>query len=227
MIMKTLYEELIADAVIAEGILTDIEDTLNKSDDDIQKHLILQKLHDKEAYYFPKMFGPKAITDDQLFKICKVGKTWVVHVKDQLTYYGKWENVTDGSFQFGTIEGAFVLSCRNSRFKSLQYGPIYVYGDFDLYDCDGLKNLRYCPKSISNDFHLICTNIETLKWMPAYINGNFNCNDNKKLTSLDKCGKCKITGAVQMRNNGFKSSRKLLLASNLDVDWLNGCLFDD
>lgn len=215
--MKTLYE----------GILSDVEDTLSKSDVEIEKHLIIEKLLDKGAYYFPSAFGPRAKTPDQLFTIYKKGKQWIVDVNDQLTYYGKYENVTDGSFKFGTVHGAFVLSCKDTKFKSFKYGPKRVFGDLDMYDCDGVKNLRYCPEQVTDDFHLLCTQIETLQWLPRYIGGNFNCNDNKKLTSINKCGKCKITGAVQLRNNGFKSSRRVLLDSNLDVEWMQGCLYDD
>lgn len=217
MIMKTLYE----------GILSDVEDTLSKSDADVEKHLIIEKLLDKEAYYFPSAFGPRAKTPDELFTIYKKGKQWIVDVNDQLTYYGKYENVTDGSFKFGTVDGAFILSCKNGKFKSFKYGPKRVYGDLDMYDCDGVKNLRYCPEQVADDFHLLCTQVETLKWLPRYIGGTFNCNDNKKLTSIKNCGKCNITGAVQLRNNGFKSSRRVLLDSNLDVEWMQGCLYDD
>lgn len=215
--MKTLYE----------GILSDVEDTLSKSDTEIEKHLIIEKLLDKDAYYFPAAFGPHAKTPDELFTIYKKGKQWIVDVNDQLTYYGKWENTTDGSFKFGTVHGAFVLSCKDTKFKSFKYGPKRVFGDLDMYDCDGVKNLRYCPELVADDFHLLCTQIETLKWLPRYIGGNFNCNDNKKLTSINDCGKCKVSGAVQLINNGFKSSRQVLLDSNLDVEWMKGCLYDD
>lgn len=215
--MKTLYE----------GILGDIEDTLAKADDEMEKRVILEKLNDKMAYYYPSRFCSNPMKDNELFTIYKRGKTWIVDVNDQLTYYGKWENITDGSFKFGVIKGNFILSCEGGKFKSFRYGPKRVYGDLDLYDCNHLKDLRYCPEFVADNFHLMQTNVETLKWLPKEIGGDFNCISNKKLSSINNCGKCKVEGAVQLRKNGFKSSRRVLLDSNIDVGWIQGCLYDD
>ena len=195
--MKTIIE-------LYEGsLLSDVEDTLARGEDDIMLSEIERKLQNDDIYYFHY-----SRVNQKPYAIKKVRGKWVVDALGDLTVYGAADNgcVTDGTFSFGTVNGNYIISMGESggaKLKSLQYGPTEVRDDFDIYYGGDLKDLQYCPKTVHGWVNVSGTHITTLKYFPSFIGGNVNIRDNKELKSVKDLRKCRVNGYLIFKDNGI------------------------
>jgi hypothetical protein len=203
--MKNLYE----------SILGDMDDVINKGDDDVAKTHILEQLHDRTLYWYPK-----AIPDDKAFIIKKKGNKWIVDLKTNFTCYGTKEGyVTDGSFSFGVAAKDFIImgggenNTGKCNIKSLKYGPYLVNGQYCMIDCIKLKNLNYCPKKVMDNIVIADTNINTLKYFPEYVKF-VEITHNKNIKAFDICP-TSIKDGIRLHNNGFKSNKTTISDSKI------------
>lgn len=192
--LHSLYED---------SLLADVEDTLARGEDDIMRTEIERKLQNDSIYYFHY-----SKVNQKPYTIKKVRGKWVVDALGDLTVYGVADNgcVTDGTFSFGTVNGNYIISMPASggdKLKSLQYGPIEVRDDFDIYYGGGLKDLHYCPKTVHGWVNVSGTQITTLKYFPSFVGGNACIRDNKELKSVKDLRKCKVDGYLIFKGNGI------------------------
>ena len=120
--MKTINE-------IYEGILADIDKSIEDTDREIQKLEILKKLNSYLAKKIPEHKVNQLINFDFSGSIPTIDVKCSVYI----SHSQKLDGLTDGSFEFGKIYGHFVVS-ETDFVTSLKYGPKYVldHGDFDL-----------------------------------------------------------------------------------------------
>ena len=97
---------------IYEGsLLSDVEDTLARGEDDIMLAEIERKLQNDHIYYFHY-----SKVNQKPYAIKKVRGKWVVDALGDLTVYGVADNgcITDGTFSFGVINGNYIISMPES-----------------------------------------------------------------------------------------------------------------
>lgn len=76
--------------------------------------------------------------------------------------------LTNGMFEFGTINGDFVINdCIN--LKTLKGGPKKVRGDFSCCYCKNLESFEYAPYEIEGTFITIDCGVTTLKGLPKRV----------------------------------------------------------
>ena len=204
--MKTLKdiltEGILADNVIKEGILSDMEDTLQAGERDaavmlikdfIEKNYHIQKKAvmriweqpNEDGKYFVDVEGGFVrvrnrklthLTND-LFEWHHIGgefNCW--NCRDLIDLVGGPSNVDD------------CLNVNNCRsLKSLKGAPEYVgEGGVCCIECYSLETLEGAPKTVLGDFHCDdCPNLKSLKGAPEVLCSDFWCNRCKKLTSLE------------------------------------------
>ena len=189
---------------IYEGsLLSNVEDTLARGEDDIMLAEIERKLQNDNIYYFHY-----SKVNQKPYAIKKVRGKWIVDALGDLTVYGVADNgcITDGTFSFGTVNGNYIISMPESggdKLKSLQYGPTEVRDDFDIYYGGDLKDLQYCPNTVHGWVNVSGTHITTLKYFPSFVEGNVNIRDNKELKSVKDLRKCRVNGYLIFKNNGI------------------------
>lgn len=212
---------------LKESILTDMDDIINKGDDDIAKAHILEQLHDRTLYWYSK-----AIPDDKAFIIKKKDNKWIVNLKINFTCYGTKEGyVTDGSFSFGVAAKDFIImgggenNIGKCNIKSLKYGPNLINGQYCIIDCVKLKNLNYCPKKVMDNIVIADTNINTLKYFPEYAKF-VEIMHNKNIKEFDICP-TSIKEGIRLQNNGFKSNRNTISDSKINFLSSNPFLLPD
>ena len=188
---------------LKESILADIDDTLKQGDDEIMRQHILDRLQNKDLYWYNRI-----IPDDKSFRIYKKGKKWIVDLKVNFACYGTEDGyLTDGTFEFGVAAASFTIANKNIgkplNIKSLKYGPTLVNHNFSIMDCPKLKNLRYCPKKVMENIVIGDTGITTLKYFPEYCdfaeivhNTNLKEFDAKDIT---------LKSGIRIYKNGFDS----------------------
>lgn len=201
--MKSLNAHL-----IDEGILDDIDTNIEQGDIDLEnenvKH-IKELLSNKNIYVIYRTFT----SNEPLYTITKKGNKYIVDTNDyvNVTYYGGFKTITDGSFEFGNIGGYFSINAPGTtNFSSFKYGPHTVNGDCSIFFSSKLKDLKYCPKIVGNDFYVGETGITTLKYFPEKIGGTVFIVDNKQLNSLKDAGKSKIDSYVKIKGNGVSDA---------------------
>lgn len=199
-----IYEGSLSSNKLDESsILTDVEDTLARGEDDIMLAEIERKLQNDHIYYFHY-----SKVNQKPYAIKKVRGKWVVDALGDLTVYGVADNgcITDGTFSFGVINGNYIISMPESggaKLKSLQYGPTEVRDDFDIYYGGDLKDLQYCPKTVHGWVNVSGTHITTLKYFPSFVGGNASIRDNKELKSVKDLSKCRVNGYLIFKDNGI------------------------
>lgn len=193
---------------LKESVLSDMEETLSKGDDDIVKKHIYNLLGNKEWFNFGFLTQP--INKQVILQ--KKGKKWIVDVKRNITCYCPNGYITDGSFEFNTIGGNFIIINNNdlgkniSNCKSLKYGPKIVNNYFCINNCPNLKDLKYCPEKVIDSVVIGYTGVETLKYFPEY-SVFVELAGNKNLKNMDDTtNNVFIKDGIRIINNGFKSS---------------------
>lgn len=197
---------------LKESLLSDMEETLSKGDDEIAKEHIYRLLDNKEWFSFGiGIKGYDHIKNKVILH--KKGKKWIVDVKRNITCYCPNGYITDGSFEFNTIGRDFIITNKEStgnicNCKSLKYGPKLVNNHFCIYYCPNLKNLKYCPEKVMDSIVIGYTGIETLKYFPEY-SVFVELVGNKNIKNLnDTTDDVFIQDGIRIINNGFKSSMK-------------------
>jgi hypothetical protein len=199
--MKHLYE----------SILADIDDTLDKGDDDVAKVHIYNLLANEEWFEIGFLANRSYDSIKKKVILKKKGKKWFVDVEGSITCYCPEGYITDGSFEFDNISGDFkIFSKQHSGIcncKSLKYGPKSVGNNLRIMDCPELKNLKYCPEKVRDTISIGYTGIETLKYFPEY-STFVEIIGNKSLKNMDSTNNVNIKEGVRIINNGFESTMK-------------------
>lgn len=198
--MKTLHE----------SILSDMDDVLEKSNDEVAKEHIYSLLANEE--WFEVGFFSRSI--DSIKKkviLRKKGKKWIVDVETSIICYCPEGYITDGSFEFDNVSGDFKIISKSQsgicNCKSLKYGPKSVGNNLRIVDCPNLKNLKYCPVKVRDGITISYTGIETLKYFPEY-SMFAEIIGNKNLKNIDSTNNVNIKDGVKIINNGFESTIK-------------------
>lgn len=146
------------------------------------------------------------ITGELTFRTDNSGKIIVDCSKNVSTYNKKITHLTDGTFEWGKVDGDFTCyecdnleslegapkevgrgfncgDCRN--LKSLEGGPQKVDGDYECYGCISLKTLEGAPEELSGSFFCgACDGLKTLEGAPKKVGEDFECRQCKNLKSL-------------------------------------------
>lgn len=201
--MKTLYE----------GILSDIDSTLSIGDDEIVKIHILDELHNPNKYYHFSNGN-----DDKYFNIFKHRNKWIVDVNGFINCYCPDGYITDGSFEFGTIQKDFMICAADDgdicNCKSLKYGPKIVYGCYTVDGCKDLEDLKYCPTQVLDEVLIRDTGITTIKYFPKSCYAAKIIN-NKNLKSLKGAKPCRVKRQIFIVGNGIDTTKDMLM----NISW--------
>lgn len=198
---------------LKESILSDIESNLSLGNDKVEEYAakmhILEELHDPKKYYYDK-----SQDDDKYFNIFKHRNKWVVDVNGFITCYCPDGYVTDGSFEFGTIQRDFMICSENDgnpcNCKSLQYGPKIVYGCYTIDTCKDLKDLKYCPIQVVDEVLVRESGITTLKYFPRSCYAA-KIIKNKNLKSLKGTKPCSVKRQIFIVDNGIDTTKDMLM----------------
>lgn len=194
---------------LKESLLDDIETTLTSDLDEIVKSNIIKQLRNTELYYVnPHM------SDDKLFNIYKNRGKWKVDVNSFITCMCTDDGyLTDGSFSFHVIKGAFYIESKNC--KSLEYGPTTVYEDLHICDCKDLKDLKNCPRTVGGDIFVKNTGITSLKYFPGSCRNVYIMN-NDNLKNLKGVKPCRVQDCIIAAYNGFTSDAQMFK----EIEWI-------
>lgn len=208
--MKTLYNSILNDGVISEGILSGVDDALTAGDESIIKYNILKLLRNPEWFTISNN-----TSDEEYFDIRKYRGMWTVDVKSKGHYivcHCPEGYITDGSFRFGSVDASFSIDTRDDdvpcKCKSLKYGPTSA-NDFQIINCPNLKDLKDCPRTIYKELYISNTGINTLKYLPAVAYDRVTIKDNKDLKTLNKAKKI-TTRNVYFAHNGFECTEDMI-----------------
>lgn len=196
--MKSLYNSIQNENKILEGVLMDVEKSIETADTDLAKMKmdhIISILTDKSKFLF---YDTKHPWDIKL----ENGECYV-DVFGQMTVF---DFITDGSFKFRKVNGNYIISNPEGgkKLKSLEGGPVEVTGDFDIYYGAGLKDLKGCPEKIGGNLFIGGTKINSLKYFPKEVGGSVRIMENPKITkkSLNNLPPCKIGDYLTFFKNG-------------------------
>ena len=167
--MKTLYE-------LYEGILGDIEDRLDSSDDikGVIKEFI-NNLYDCSDSY---TISDKPNKDGK-YEVSSYGD---VKIKKGLTSHNV-KSLTNGLFVWSTVHGDFRISLMQ-KLESLDGCPKKVQGTFDV-RWSNIKSLKGCPEYVGEKFMCsYCNYLETLEYAPNYVGESILIDYCRKLKSL-------------------------------------------
>ena len=221
--MKNLIDYI--NESINESVLSDIEDTLSVSDDDLAAELITNWI--KTNWY----------VDGEL-TVKFEGNTRVVDCNGNVGH-PKTGKITNRLFVWGNVMGDFIFNAiktDTNKVKTLaELGlPRYVGGELGLHGFTNVTNLeglpdnvnslriagftkltslKGCPTNVNNKFAISqCASLKGLDYLPKHIGGSITINYNKNLLSID--GLSRVTNVV----NG-----NLFLNSNYKLKSLEGC----
>lgn len=210
---------------INESILSDIEDTLSVSNDDLAADIITNWINDNW------------LVDGKL-TIKFEGNTRVVDCSGNVRY-PKTGKITNDMFVWGNVMGDFVFNALDTDTNKVKTFiglglPRFVGGTLNLHsftnvtNLDGLPNnvgslhisgfkklasLKGCPINVDNRFTItLCASLKGLDYLPEHIGGNITINHNVNLLSID--GLSAVTNVV----NG-----DLYINSNYKLKSLQGC----
>jgi hypothetical protein len=195
---------------LKESLLSDIESNLSLGDDEVAKMHILGELHNKDKYYYDR----RSNNDDKYFNIFKHHNKWIVDVNGFITCYCPDGYVTDGSFEFGSIQRDFMICAVDDgdpcNCTSLRYGPKIVYGGYTIDACKELKDLKYCPTQVVDEVLVRDTGITTLKYFPKSCYAAKIVN-NKNLKSLKGAKHCSVKRQILIVGNGIDTTKDMLM----------------
>ena len=196
-----------------EGVLDDMEDTLNISDDDLAADVITKWINDNW------------IVDGEL-NIKFEGKTRVVDCSGNVKF-SRTGKITNGLFVWGNVSGDFIYNVINTpaqKSKTLEgLGfPRKVGGQFNLHEFKLVTNLKGCPEECGS-FHIYgFTKLKSLEGCPTIVNNELHitsCNSIKELDYLPK----RIGGSIFINHNHNLLSIEGL--SDVINDTVNGSLY--
>ena len=167
---------------------------------------------------------------------------WVVDYPDFIRIKMTASSLTNGLFQWGTIDGTFCCDmctnleslegapkkvmhfscCSCHRLTSLEGGPEEVKFDFVCNNCKNLKSLKGGPEKVRFFRCTNCTNLESLEGCPEIVNG-FYCNNCKSLKSLKGIGKLNRHVNIDLEDCENLESIKDLKCESIQSLWLINC----
>lgn len=208
-----------------ESILSDIEDTLSVSDNDLAIGVITNWINENWV-----------IIDGEL-NVKFDGEKHVVDCNG--TLQTRTGEITNGMFVWGNVMRNFIYNALGTdmqKSKTLNdLGlPRYVGGELSLHNftnvtnLDGLPDsvgslrivgfkkltsLKGCPTNVKNSFTItLCPALKALDYLPKHIGGGIAINHNKNLLSID--GLSAVTNIVH---------GNLFLNGNFNLKSLEGC----
>ena len=210
---------------INESILSDIEDTLSVSDDDLAAELITNWI--KENW---RVDGKLTIKFE--------GNTRVVDCSGNVRY-PQTGKITNDMFVWGNVMGDFVFNTLDTDTNKVKTFiglglPRFVGGTLNLHSFTNVTNLeglpdnvgslhisgfkklaslKGCPINVDNRFTItLCASLKGLDYLPEHIGGGITINHNVNLLSID--GLSVVTNVV----NG-----DLYINGNYKLKSLQGC----
>lgn len=165
--MKTIYN-------IYEGILGDIEDRLESSND---IKAVIEEFIDN-LYDCSYTISNKPNKDGKY----EVSSNGDVKIKKGPGSHGV-KSLTNGLFVWSTVQGDFRISLMQ-KLESLDGCPKKVQGTFDI-RWTNIKSLKGCPEYVGGKLMFsYCNYLETMEYAPNYV-GEYICIDScKTLKSL-------------------------------------------
>jgi hypothetical protein len=223
--MKNLIDYI--NDYINESVLSDIEDTLSVSDDDLAVELITNWIKDNWN-----------IVDNGELTIKFEGNIRVVDCSGSVKW-PKTGKITNDMFVWGNVMGDFVFNALDTDTNKVKTFiglglPRFVGGTLNLHSFTNVTNLeglpdnvgslhisgfkkltslKGCPINVDNRFTITsCASLKGLDYLPEHIGGGITINHNVNLLSID--GLSAVTNVV----NG-----DLFLNGNYKLKSLEGC----
>ena len=208
-----------------ESVLSDIEDTLSVSDDDLATELITNWINDNWRV-------------DGKLTIKFEGNTRVVDCSGNVRY-PKTGKITNDMFVWGNVMGDFVFNALDTDTNKVKTFvglglPRFVGGTLNLHSFTNVTNLeglpdnvgslhisgfkklaslKGCPINVDNRFTItLCASLKGLDYLPEHIGGGITINHNVNLLAID--GLSAVTNVV----NG-----DLYINGNYKLKSLQGC----
>ena len=221
--MKNLIDYI--NETINESVLSDIEDTLSVSDDDLAVELITNWINDNWRV-------------DGKLTIKFEGNTRVVDCSGNVRY-PKTGKITNDMFVWGNVMGDFVFNALDTDTNKVKTFiglglPRFVGGTLNLHSFTNVTNLeglpdnvgslhisgfkklaslKGCPINVDNRFTItLCASLKGLDYLPEHIGGGITINHNVNLLAID--GLSAVTNVV----NG-----DLYINGNYKLKSLQGC----
>lgn len=221
--MKNLIDYI--NETINESVLSDIENTLSVSDDDLAAELITNWINDNWRV-------------DGKLTIKFEGNTRVVDCSGNVRY-PKTGKITNDMFVWGNVMGDFVFNALNTDTNKVKTFiglglPRFVGGTLNLHSFTNVTNLeglpdnvgslhisgfkklaslKGCPINVDNRFTItLCASLKGLDYLPEHIGGGITINHNVNLLAID--GLSAVTNVV----NG-----DLYINGNYKLKSLQGC----
>lgn len=168
--MKTIYN-------IYEGILGDIEDRLESSND---IKAVIEEFIDN-LYDCSYKISDKPNKDGKY----EVSSNGSVKIKKGPGSHGV-KSLTNGLFVWSTVQGDFKIQLLK-KLESLEGCPKKVQGDFDI-RWTNIKSLKGCPEYVGKKFMCdFCNYLETMEYAPNYVGDSiwlYFCRELKSLKGL-------------------------------------------
>lgn len=210
---------------INESVLSDIEDTLSVSNDDLATELITNWINDNWRV-------------DGKLTIKFEGNTRVVDCSGNVRY-PKTGKITNDMFVWGNVMGDFVFNALDTDTNKVKTFiglglPRFVGGTLNLHSFTNVTNLeglpdnvgslhisgfkklaslKGCPINVDNRFTItLCASLKGLDYLPEHIGGGITINHNVNLLAID--GLSAVTNVV----NG-----DLYINGNFKLKSLEGC----
>lgn len=160
--------------IIIESLLDD-EDVILKKQDEHIKTIIKQFLEDNYNGASSCKISRKPNKNGKYIVDCKT-----LYVRNKSI-----TSLTNGYFEFGTINGNFeCLNCKS--LTSLEGAPEKVRGYFDCSNCNRLTSLEGAPEKVGESFYCNnCPSLTSLKGAPREVNDDFCCQGCDSLISLE------------------------------------------
>ena len=221
--MKNLIDYI--NETINESVLSDIENTLSVSDDDLAAELITNWINDNWRV-------------DGKLTIKFEGNTRVVDCSGNVRY-PKTGKITNDMFVWGNVMGDFVFNALDTDTNKVKTFiglglPRFVGGTLNLHSFTNVTNLegfpdnvgslhisgfkklaslKGCPINVDNRFTItLCASLKGLDYLPEHIGGGITINHNVNLLAID--GLSAVTNVV----NG-----DLYINGNYKLKSLQGC----
>ena len=221
--MKNLIDYI--NETINESVLSDIENTLSVSDDDLAAELITNWINDNWRV-------------DGKLTIKFEGNTRVVDCSGNVRY-PKTGKITNDMFVWGNVMGDFVFNALGTDTNKVKTFiglglPRFVGGTLNLHSFTNVTNLeglpdnvgslhisgfkklaslKGCPINVDNRFTItLCASLKGLDYLPEHIGGGITINHNVNLLAID--GLSAVTNVV----NG-----DLYINGNYKLKSLQGC----
>ena len=221
--MKSLIDFI--NELTNESVLSDIENTLSVSDDDLAAELITNWINDNWR-------------GDGKLTIKFEGNTRVVDCSGNVRY-PKTGKITNDMFVWGNVMGDFVFNALDTDTNKVKTFiglglPRFVGGTLNLHSFTNVTNLeglpdnvgslhisgfkklaslKGCPINVDNRFTItLCASLKGLDYLPEHIGGDITINHNVNLLAID--GLSAVTNVV----NG-----NLYINGNYKLKSLEGC----